>query len=125
MSQNLQLDPTKKDYVFVNGSPVASDRVLEAAYYALLIPKGKWLYGTANQGSLIYTLNKAKRDSSIEQHFTAYATDAINKQLIDPKLATAVQITNIDTSRTGSSNEIDIVPNTTQVSNNFNFISVG
>lgn len=41
MAQNLQIDPVTKDYVIVNGSPVASDRVLEACYFALLIPQGK------------------------------------------------------------------------------------
>lgn len=123
MAQNLKLDPQKKDYIFANGSPIASDSVLEAAYYAIKIPQNKYLYGQEGQGSLLYTL-KGKRDSSIEQQFASYAKAAIDKQLIETGQAKAVSITNIETTRYGTSNEIDIVPSEVQISNELNFVSV-
>ena len=82
MAQNLQLDPTKKDYVVVNGSPVPSDRVEEAAYIALAIPQGNWLYGEADQGSLLYTLRQ-KRLTTVDLNFASYADEALRRQLVD------------------------------------------
>lgn len=121
MAQNLQLDPKKRDYILVQGSPVPSDRVLEAAYYALLIPRDKWLYGVDNQGSYLYLFRNSKRTSSTEQIFAARATDAINTQLIQTGQAKAVSVYNLASSRNGTSNEIDIVPNQQQISNQLNF----
>jgi phage gp46-like protein len=124
MAQNLQLDSVKRDYVVVNGSPIGSDRVEEAAYYALLIPQGKWLYGDVDQGSLLYTLDKQKRSSSIEQDFAGYAQDAIKRQVIDTGKATASAVKNFETTRFGTSNLINIVPAQTQLSDQLSFVSV-
>jgi len=124
MSQNLQIDPVKKDYVFKNGSPLGSDRVLEASYYALLIPMGKYLYGSIGQGSLIYTMEGLKRNSSIDQNFAAYARDAINRQVVQTGKAKSVSITNIETTPTGTNNNISVVESENQLSNNLNFVSV-
>ncbi len=124
MAQNLKLDPVKKDYVFVNGSPVPSDSIYEKSYYALTVPQGKYLYGQVDQGSLLYTLQNQKRTSSIEQQFAAYASDAIKRQVIDTGDATAVAVSNISASTTGTSNEIDVTPSQTQLSNQLNFTSV-
>jgi phage gp46-like protein len=123
MAQNLQLDPTKRDYVVVNGSPVASDRVEEASYIALAIPQGAWLYGTADQGSLLWTLEQ-KRLTTTEQKYASYATDALKRQLIDKGLASAAQVGNIAASRTGTSNQIEVIPSAKQVSTQFNFNAV-
>ena len=125
MAQNLQIDPKKRDYVFVNGSPVASDRVLEACYYALLIPQDKWLYGQTGQGSLLYTLANRKRAAAVEQNFASYATDAINRQVVAAGKASAVQVQNLSTSRTGTSNQVEVIPSNVQLSSQLNFISVG
>ena len=124
MAQNLMLNPMTRDYVMKNGSPIPSDRVLEASFIALSIQQGQWLYGVANQGSLLYTLEKLKRDSSIEQRFAGYANDANIRQLINTGQALGVQTTNISTSKNGSLNQISLIPNTTQLSNQLNFVSV-
>lgn len=121
MSQNLQLNPVLKDYVFVNGSPVPSDRVLEASYYAIMIPQNNWLYGNPNQGSLLYTLQNAKRTGSIEQQFAAFVNDAINRQVIQTGQAIGVETNNIATSRTGTSNQINVIPSAVSISNQFTF----
>ena len=124
MAQNLQIDPTIQDYVVVNGSPVPSDRVLESCYYALLIPEGKWLYGAVGQGSQINTLENQKRTGVIDQNFSAYATDAIQRQVINTGKATAVSVANVEATRTGSSNQIQVVPAAAQLSTQLNFVSV-
>ena len=124
MSQNLVLDPTKKDYVVENGAPIGSDRVLEASYYALLIPQNNWLYGTTGQGSLLYTLANQRRVSSIEQQFATYATEALKRQVIDKGIGTADQVANESVSRMGSSNKIEVIPAAVQVSTQLNFSAV-
>lgn len=121
MAQNLLLDPTKKDYVVTDGSPSGSDRVHEKCYYALLIPQGKWLYGVVGQGSLLYTLPSQKRSGSLEQTFAQYTTDAIKRQVINVGDATAVSVKNLQATRTGTSNEIDVVPANKQLSSQLNF----
>jgi len=124
MAQNLELDPTKKDYVLVNGSPVPTDRVLEAVYYSILIPENKWLYGQPGQGSLVYTLENVRRGPSVEQQFASYATDAVRSQVINTGKATQVAVKNLDVSRMGSSNQIDVVPSQTFISDQLDFIPV-
>ena len=125
MAQNLVFDPVKKDYVFTNGVPTPSDRVLEATYYALAIPQNQYLYGEDGQGSFLYTLKNQKRTSSIEQQFASYAKDAVDRQVVKTGLATSVDVSNIATSETGTLNEIDVKPSTNLLSNEFNFTSVG
>lgn len=124
MAQNLQMNPEKRDYVFENGSPIPSDRVLESAYFALAIPRGKYLYEQDNQGSLLHTLGNQKRTSSIEQQYSSYATQAIEDQVIKNDLATKVQVKNLEATRNGTLNEIDVTPSANQTSNQFNFVSV-
>lgn len=121
MAQNLEIDPTKKDYVVVNGSPVPSDRVEEACYIALTIPQGKWLHGVAGQGSLLYTLQNKKRTANIEQLFSSYARDAINSQVVETGKASAVAVKNIDSSREGTSNQIEVKPSQVQLSEQVKF----
>lgn len=124
MAQNLQVNPVTRDYVTENGSPVPSDRVFEACYYALLIPQSKWLYGQVGQGSLLYTLQNVKRTSSIEQLFAAFASDAIRRQVVDNGQASSVSVKNLQQTPTGTVNEIDVVPKNTQLSQQFKFVSV-
>lgn len=121
MAQNLKLDPVKRDYVVENGSPVPSDRVLEATYYALAIPQGKWIYGELKQGSLLYTLSGIKRTAAIEQLFASYARDAVKRQVIDTGQATDVGIKNLSQSTTTSGNQIEVVPSQVQLSNSLGF----
>lgn len=121
MAQNLQIDPVKKDYVFQNGSPIPSNRVLEAAYYALLIPQNNWLYGIPNQGSLLYTMENTKRSSQVEQLFASFARDAINSQVVNNGQAKGVGIKNLSSSRTGTSNQVEIIPSAVAVSTQFSF----
>lgn len=121
MAQNLQLDPVKQDYVIENGSPVPTDRVLEACYYAMLIPENNWLYGVPGQGSLLYTLEKTKRNASVEQQFSAYTQAAINSQVIAPGKATASQVSNLSVSRNGSSNQVSVIPSNVQLSGQLSF----
>lgn len=124
MAQNLELDPTAQDYVIVNGSPVPSDRVEEATYFALLIPQGKGLYQDSSQGSLIYTLQNQKRSSIVDQQFAAYSQDAIQRNVIQPGKATASQVYNIQATPTGTSNQINVIPSQTQLSSQLNFTPV-
>lgn len=121
MAQNLKMDPAKRDYVVVNGSPVPSDDIQDAAYFALLIPEGKWLYGTPGQGSKLWTLYNAKRTGAIEQNFASYARDAIKRQLIDTGKATDVAVLNRQATPTGTLNDIGVVPNESQISNLISF----
>lgn len=123
MSQNLQLDPKKRDYVFSNGSPIASDRVFEAAYYALMIPEGKWTYGVEGQGSLLYQMIGIKRTASVEQTFAAEATRAIQNQVIDQGQADSVSVQNTGATPTTTSNKISIVPSQGK-SSQLNFLPV-
>lgn len=121
MAQNLQIDPTKRDYVFVNGSPVPSDRVFEQAYFALMIPQDNWLYGIPGQGSKLYTLEGTKRSDQIEQLFGSFSKDAINRQLVANGLAQGVGVKNLATSRTGTSNQVEVIPSAVPVPTQFNF----
>lgn len=124
MAQNLQLDPVKKDYVVENGSPVPSDRVEEACYYALTIPEGNWLYGVSGQGSLLYTLEQKKRANDVELKFATYSTDAIKRQVVATGKASDVAVRNLAVSPTGTSNQIEVIPAQSQLSNQLNFIPV-
>lgn len=124
MAQNLIFDPVKRDYIFKDGSPQPTDRVLEASYIALKIPQGLYLYEQPGQGSLIHTLQNLKRTSSIEQQFASYAKDAIERQVIKTGQATKVQISNLATSKTGTSNEIDVTPSAVQISTEFDWVGV-
>jgi phage gp46-like protein len=124
MSQNLLFDPVKKDYIFVNGSPTDSDRIEEAAYYALTIPQNNWTYSTPGQGSLLNTLENIKRDSSVEQKFASYSQDAIKRQLISSGKAIGVSVKNTLASQTATENNINIIPANVQLSNQLNFAPV-
>lgn len=125
MAQNLQLDPVKRDYILEQGSPVPSDRVLEASYYALTIPQDKWLYGQPGQGSYLWRLANQRRHGSLEQTFAAYSNDAISRQVVKTGQATAVETQNIQATRAGTSNQIEVIPSNVQLSNQLNFESVG
>lgn len=120
--QNLQLDPVLKDYVIENGIPIPTDRVFESCYYALMIPQGKYIYGQQGQGSLIYTLEGIKRTASVEQLFASYSRDAIERQVIKTGQAEAISVNNIEATRTGSSNQINVVPKAVQISDQLNFV---
>ena len=125
MAQNLALDPTKKDYVLsLSGSSVPSDDVTTAVYYALAIPQDQWLYGDPNQGSKLYTLNNVKRSGSVEQQISSYSIDAVERQVIATGQATAAQMQNVEATRTGSSNQLEVIPSTTQVSTQLAFTAV-
>lgn len=118
------LDPVKKDYVVVDGSPVPSDRIFEVAYFASLIPQGQWMYGVSGQGSLLYTLEGTKRTGAIEQTYAAYMQDALQRQLIDTNLAESVDTVNLQATPTGTLNQTTIVPKQTQLSNQISFVPV-
>ncbi len=124
MAQNLQIDPTTRDYVVPAGSPIGSDRVLEACYYPLKIQQGRWLHAAVGQGSQLYKLQNVKRTASIEQEFAGYTQAAIESQVIGVGKATAVQIRNIEATRTGSSNQINVVPSNVQLSQQLAFVPV-
>lgn len=123
MGQNLEFDPVKRDYVFQNGSPLTGS-ILEACYYALAIPENNWLYGIAGQGSLLYTLQNVKRTTSIEQTFASFTRDAITSQIINTNQATDVGIKNLQATRTGTSNQIEVIPESQPFSNQINFVPV-
>lgn len=124
MAQNLQIDPKTRDYVMVNGSPVPSDRIFEKAYIALMIPQNKWLYGQVGQGSFLYLLQNQKNSPSTAQSYAAWASDAINRQLIQTGDVSAVQVKNTQSTPSGTANEIDVVPSNTQLSQQFLFTPV-
>ena len=125
MAQNLILDPKKKDYILSStGASQPSDRVEEAAFYALQIPQNNWLYGTPNQGSQLYTLQNSKRTASIEQQVQGYALDAIERQLIQTGRAIAAQMENVEITRTGNSSLLEIIPDERQLSTQLAFMAV-
>jgi phage gp46-like protein len=124
MPQFLQMNPVTRDYVVRNGSPIETDDIRQRGYMALTIPKNNWLYGQTSQGSLLYRLNQVKRTALIEQQFSSYVQDAVQQNLITPGYATAVGVKNIATSPTGTSNQVSVVPTTTPIQSNFNFVSV-
>lgn len=121
MAQNLMLDPAKKDYIIVQGSPVPSDRVEEKAFIALMIPKNQWLYADAGDGSDLHLFKNVKRISSIEQLFASRSIQAITDQLIKNGDALDVSVQNLASSRTGTSNNISIVPNQKNISTSLGF----
>jgi phage gp46-like protein len=124
MSQNIKFDPLLKDYVFENGSPLPTDNVLEATYYALAIPKNNHLYAEQNQGSLLYKMKNIKKTNSAEQTFAAYAKDAITEQVINTGQASEVSTQNLESTRNGTNNLIQVVPSATQLSEQYEFVSV-
>lgn len=124
MAQNLKFDPVKKDYVLDQGSPIPSDSVLEKAYYALAIPQNAWLYGVVGQGSFLYTLENIKRKASIEQQYAAFAQDALKRQLVETGDATATQTFNVQATRTGTSNQTEVVPAAQQLASQLSFVPV-
>lgn len=123
MAQNLMLDPKKRDYVVVNGSPVPTNRVEEKTYIALTIPQGKWIYGANGQGSLLWTLRQ-KRVPSTDQNFASYSQDAIQRQLIDTGDATQADISNLESTSTGTLNEIKVTPTPSEPVSQFSFVPV-
>lgn len=124
MAQNLIFDPVKKDYVVENGSPLPSDRVLEAAYYALLIPQGKWIYGEPSQGSLLYKMLNQKRKSSSEQQFSSIVKEALDRQLVKTGIASGTEFITTETTRTGTAAEIKVAKNEQLISDEFSFDGV-
>ena len=122
--QFLMIDPVTRDYVFRNGSPIPTDDIRVRAYIALTIPRGAWIYGQSDQGSLLYKLDNAKRSNIIEQQFAGYAKDAIQQSLISQGYATDVGVNNIAAGPTGTSNQVAIVPTATPVQSSLNFVSV-
>lgn len=124
MSQNLAMNPQAKDYVVKNGSPVPSDAIEDKAYFAITIPQGKWQYGEAGQGSLVYTLQNKLRTSSIEQTYASMVNNAIEKQLIDTGQATDVQTTNTQSTSTGTLNNTQVTPSAIPISGSLGFSGV-
>lgn len=124
MAQNLEMDPEKKDYVVVRGSPVATDRVLEPSYFTLLIPRDRWVNGNPGEGSYLWRLQNVKRTSDTEQQFSTIVTEALQAQIISTGRASAAAVKNVAATRTGSSNSIGVVPAQTQVSEQLDFVPV-
>lgn len=102
------IDPVTRDYALENGAPVPTDRIEEQAYFILTIPEGNWLYGDPGQGSELWRFKNVRRNSGTEQLYADRVTDALNRQLVDTGRASSVQVSNIATSRYGTSNEIDV-----------------
>ena len=121
MAQNLKMDPANKDYVILNGSPVASNTVHEDCYFALTVPAGKWLHGVPGQGSELYRLQGTKRTAQTDQLFAQYAHDAIQSQVIDPGKANSVSIRTTDSARPLTSNQIDVVSTVASLTSQLNF----
>jgi phage gp46-like protein len=124
MGQNTKFDPVKRDYVAEQGSVGTTDDIRVASYFVLKKPKGKWLYGAPGEGSDLHKFQNSKRLSNTEQLFAARSNEAIQSQLIDTGRAEQVTTTNIDSSREGSSNEIEVVPLQADLSDQFEFTPV-
>jgi phage gp46-like protein len=125
MGQNANFNPVTRDYEQSQGSVTTTDRINEAAYFVLMIPRGRWLYGEARQGSELHKFKNAKRTSDTEQLFAARVTEALQNQLVEPGRAKAVNVFNTETTRTGTANEIDIEPAASQLSAQLAFSPVG
>lgn len=121
MGQNLRINPQTKDYELVNGSPVASNRIHEDVYYALMISSGQWIHGEPNQGSELYRLQGIKRTPNIERMFSAFAEQAVRSQVINSGRARQIQTYYLQSARTGSSNQINVEPQNKNVSNTITF----
>lgn len=101
-------DPTKRDYPIQDGAPTPTDRIEEQTYFVLTIPLSKWLYGVQGEGSDLWKFRNARRLSTTEQTFAARTIDALNRQLVATGKAKQVAVSNIATSRYGTSNEIEV-----------------
>lgn len=122
MAQYWKIDPVKRDYVVSNGSSVSTDSVTDASYYAIQIPRGRWLYGDSNEGSDLFKLQNVKRTARVEQAFASSVQEALKVQVIADGKAVSSNVSNIDTSRYGTSNQINVVPKNLQISSQLNFI---
>lgn len=120
MAQNLKLDPAKRDYIVIAGSPVPTNRVFEKAYFALAIPRLKYLYGTG-EGSDLNLFQNTKRVPETDQLYAARARQAIEGQLVASGEVASVEVTNIATSRQGTSNNIVLQPNQQSLSTQLAF----
>lgn len=124
MAQFLQMDPVKRDYVVPNGSPIPSDRIEERAFFALAIPRLNYIYGSEHDGSDLYLFENAKKIPETDRLYATRATQALNDQLVARGDATAVQVRNLSSTRTGTSNQIDIQPNQKSISTALSFTPV-
>lgn len=106
--QNWTFDPVKRDYVLEQGTFVPTDRVFEKSYFILALPRTRWLYGTATQGSFLWRLKNAKRLASTEQTFSTEVNNALRLQLVAPGQALRANTSNVASSRQGTSNNINI-----------------
>jgi phage gp46-like protein len=125
MGQNARFNPTKRDYDLEKGSVVTTDAITEAAYFVLMIPRGRWLYGTLTQGSELWRFRNAKRTSDTEQLFAARVKEPVNNQLIATGRAKSVVVSSTETTRTGTANEITIEQDASQLASRLNFTAVG
>jgi hypothetical protein len=119
MGQNWKFDPVKRDYVLEQGRPVATDRIEETVYFVLMIPRGQWIYGLPGQGSELFKFVGAKRVASTDQLFAARAIQAIESQVIAQGRARQVETRNLESTRTGTSNQITVVPLESELSAQF------
>jgi phage gp46-like protein len=124
MAQNLLLDPSSKDYILVDGSPVETSGVDMASYFSLMIPEGDYMYGSVGQGSYLYTLDNQKRDRTVEQEFQALANDALQRQVVKTGIASDLLTSNTATARTSSSNNIKLAISQSNLSDELGFVSV-
>ena len=80
MSQNWNIDPARKDYVLVGGSPEQTDSLTVPAYFRLRITVGQWLYAPdSNYGSRFAEIKKRPtgRDTSKIENAASVALQPI------------------------------------------------
>lgn len=122
MGQNWQIDPVTRDYVLVNGSPAPTDAVEDSAYFILKIPMGNWAYAEDDkQGSELWRFVRAPRTRNTEKLFASRVLSSLNSQMVATGKAREVRVSNIEATRDGTSNQIEIEPNTSQLSAQLKF----
>lgn len=113
MNESWQIDPGTRDFVQVNGSPVATDSLTNPAFYRLRIPRGGWMYAPDDQyGSDFGTVRKRFNGADIAG-LVNIAQQAL-QPIIDDGRATSVTIIPATTQtgdRSMASFQTDIVDN--------------
>lgn len=85
------INPTTKDFVSVNGSPVSTESLTIPAYIRLKTKRLKWLYAPdSNYGSDFYLLQK-RQSTKDASNVEAVAVKAL-QPMIDDGRATEIEV---------------------------------
>lgn len=106
--QTWNIDPDKKDYIMVGGSPQQTNSLQVPAYFRLKVKRNKWMYAPDSQyGSDYYTLVKrpASNSNTRLENIGAVAL----QPLVDDGRAKSVELTVTQNVRHGTALQTSIV----------------